>query len=903
MRKFIFSVIWSLILVFCMGELSLAQDNTPYKWSHQSPQGNTIRWIKRWDANNWYAVGYAGTFMKTTNAGANWSIKTLINGVSSAGANLLLYDAHFLDMNTGVVAGSSGRVARTTNGGTTWDTTTTSSSGTVYDVFMVNATTGYLCGTTSVRVSKTTDGGATWAFAGDITSLTYYSVFAADANTIYAGTSTGTFYKSTDAGATWAAQTTTGTGIIYAMRFMDANTGYVVGSSNKVSMTTNGGTNWTSLTGSITGTFYDIDFNSSTLPPPTLNQEFTDVTFPPTGWTSASLLGAKVWNRSTTSAFSAPACALSDWETTGGYDWLITNSHTVYAGDSLSFQLRRSYTGAAFNWDSLQVYVGTSADTATMTRVLTIGVNALIDTTGSTYPPRLGAYQRYAVNMNSFAGQNVFIAFRHLNSDGTGVRMDNVVLGENRPASQNVAYVTGNNQFIYTAAFGSNAWDTLGFLNANQPWTSTYYSSDLSSSGDTILTAGAFGLINCRFSASNRAVYTDFIKAGSFYAIWADSGSANGRVICVGAPGIAGSVFDQVMYSTNGGADWQLGNYSATDDQDLNSISMINNMTGYVAGDEGLIAKTTDGGANWNPTAGVTGLTTELNKAEFVNVNTGYVFGTSGQGHKTTDGGGTWTTLTTGMGTSTIYGAGFIDANTGWIVGASGKIFMTTDGGATFTQQVSNYGSTFNAMSMINASTGYVVGLSGTVRKTTNGGTNWDTTNVPFTSSLYGIHFFNANTGTVVGAGGVVYRTTDGGATWEFDNTGGSTQYGVSMPNPYASFINGLNANVFKYDNPPSGNGTFTNNVPEKYFLDQNYPNPFNPSTTIKFGLPREGNVSLKIYDMAGREVANIFNNQRINAGQVSYRFDGSRLASGVYFYSLIVDNDLIATKKMVLIK
>lgn len=893
MRKFTFSVIWSLIMVFCIGELSLAQDNTPYKWSHQSPQGNTLRWVKRWDANNWYAVGYAGTFMKTTNAGANWSMKTLVNGITSTGANIILYDAHFVDMNTGIVAGGSGRVARTTNGGTTWDTTTTSSSGTVYDVFMVNATTGYLCGTTSVRVSKTTDGGATWALAGNVASFTYYSVFAADANTIYAGTSTGTFYKSTDAGATWAAQTTTGTGIIYSMRFLDANTGYVVGSSNKVSMTTNGGTNWTGLTGSITGTFYDIDFNSGPVPPG-YTEDFTSVTFPPTGWTSQNILGSEVWERTTAQFLSSPASAFMDYQSTGGDDWLKTPKWDIISGDSLVFNLRRQFSGP-FPPDSLLIQVS-STDTALAnfgSSILSIDVAALPNAT----------WVRYAVSLNSFAGQSIHIGFHHKDSDGNGVYLDDVSVGLSRPATQDYAYVTGNNQYIYTAPLGSSAWDTLGFLNANQPWTSTYYSTDLSASGDTLLTAGAFGLINSRFSVSNRVAYTDFIKAGSFYDIWADSGSANGRVICVGAPGIAGSVFDQVMYSTNGGADWQLGNYSASDDQDLNSISMVNGTTGYVAGDEGVIAKTTDGGATWNPTTGTTGLTTELNKAVFVNVNTGYVFGTSGQGHKTTDGGGTWNTLTTGMGTSAIYGAGFIDANTGWVVGASGKIFKTTDGGTTFTQQTSNYGSTLNAMSMVNASTGYTVGLSGTVRKTTDGGTTWDTTNVPFTSSLYGIHFINANTGTVVGAGGAVYRTTDGGATWEFDNTGGSTLYGISMSNPHACFINGLNGNVFKYDNPPSGNGTFTNNVPEKYFLDQNYPNPFNPSTTIKFGLPREGSVSLRIYDMAGREVANIFNNQRINAGQVSYKFDGSSLASGVYFYSLIVDNDLIATKKMVLVK
>ena len=88
-----------------------------------------------------------------------------------------------------------------------------------------------------------------------------------------------------------------------------------------------------------------------------------------------------------------------------------------------------------------------------------------------------------------------------------------------------------------------------------------------------------------------------------------------------------------------------------------------------------------------------------------------------------------------------------------------------------------------------------------------------------------------------------------------------------------------------------------------KYTLEQNYPNPFNPTTTIKFSLPKAGIVTLKIYDVAGREVMRLINNQNMNAGYQTQLFNGSMLSSGVYFYSLLVDNNLIATKKMVLVK
>jgi len=85
------------------------------------------------------------------------------------------------------------------------------------------------------------------------------------------------------------------------------------------------------------------------------------------------------------------------------------------------------------------------------------------------------------------------------------------------------------------------------------------------------------------------------------------------------------------------------------------------------------------------------------------------------------------------------------------------------------------------------------------------------------------------------------------------------------------------------------------------YGLDQNYPNPFNPSTNIKYQLPKSGNVSLKIYDILGSEVATLVNEIKTE-GRYEVNFDASKLASGVYLYRLRV-NDFVSTKKMVLMK
>ena len=89
--------------------------------------------------------------------------------------------------------------------------------------------------------------------------------------------------------------------------------------------------------------------------------------------------------------------------------------------------------------------------------------------------------------------------------------------------------------------------------------------------------------------------------------------------------------------------------------------------------------------------------------------------------------------------------------------------------------------------------------------------------------------------------------------------------------------------------------------IPKKYELSQNYPNPFNPSTTIKFAIPKNGVVQIKLYDITGREVKSLVNEIK-TAGYYSVTFNASDLSSGVYFYR-IQANDFVQTKRMVLIK
>ena len=90
--------------------------------------------------------------------------------------------------------------------------------------------------------------------------------------------------------------------------------------------------------------------------------------------------------------------------------------------------------------------------------------------------------------------------------------------------------------------------------------------------------------------------------------------------------------------------------------------------------------------------------------------------------------------------------------------------------------------------------------------------------------------------------------------------------------------------------------------LPQGFTLHQNYPNPFNPATTLRFTLSKSSQVTLRIYDTLGREVAIPYRNKVMAAGRHEWTFDAAKLSSGIYVYTLEVDN-ISQTRKMILMK
>jgi len=91
------------------------------------------------------------------------------------------------------------------------------------------------------------------------------------------------------------------------------------------------------------------------------------------------------------------------------------------------------------------------------------------------------------------------------------------------------------------------------------------------------------------------------------------------------------------------------------------------------------------------------------------------------------------------------------------------------------------------------------------------------------------------------------------------------------------------------------------NEVPQKYSLEQNYPNPFNPTTNIKFSIPKNGFVTLKVFDIMGREISTLISRE-MGAGSYSFDWNASSYSSGIYFYKIEV-NGFSETRKMMLVK
>ncbi len=236
-------------------------------------------------------------------------------------------------------------------------------------------------------------------------------------------------------------------------------------------------------------------------------------------------------------------------------------------------------------------------------------------------------------------------------------------------------------------------------------------------------------------------------------------------------------------------------------------------------------------------------------------------------------------------------------------------VFESTDGGATWAHIFDPSLFYISSITFVNELNGWLCGLrsveGGTILHTTDGGTTWSEQESGTRAQLQKIRFVNTEKGWAVGLGAMLY-TSDGGDHWILDTAAIIPDLFDVFPfvdgDRVSCWAAGTSGSVFFHEGMlTSARNPDLLDTPEHFLLEQNYPNPFNPVTKIRFVMGDVGYVSLKVYDLLGREVATLVN-EKLGPGSYTRQWDPSGMASGVYYYRLRA-GEYVQTKKLILLR
>ncbi len=179
---------------------------------------------------------------------------------------------------------------------------------------------------------------------------------------------------------------------------------------------------------------------------------------------------------------------------------------------------------------------------------------------------------------------------------------------------------------------------------------------------------------------------------------------------------------------------------------------------------------------------------------------------------------------------------------------------------------------------------------------------NLSSTNYVYSVSHPSSNTISINIALILGTGTTITDTTLTVATINFSKIKSSE--GLDIQPIMMQFFSPGSATIWSvgtWNDEPLTSVDKSENPPSKFELMQNYPNPFNPSTTIKYQIPSNSMVTIKIYNVLGQEVKTLVNQMK-NPGNYEVQFNANNLASGTYIYRLQA-GPLVQVKKMLLLK
>ncbi|HWP83074.1 MAG TPA: FG-GAP-like repeat-containing protein [Bacteroidota bacterium] len=540
---------------------SIAADT--WAWQNPLPQGNVLEAAQYLSGTNIVAAGYAGTILRSTDAGTNWTVQHYVGNVQRD-----FYGLHFLDASTGMAVGSFGTIAKTTDGGLTWtsqssgttnylrgvrvlsttnaiavgaggmivrttnggSTWSTVTSGTTNDLLgsgFVDVNAGFAVGRNGT-ILKTTTGGASWTVQSSPTSRGLWNVHFVTSTVAYAVGDTGVIIKTTDGGTTWATQTSGVTTNLRGVHFSDVLTGYAVGWFGIILKTTNGGSSWTSLSSGTQEALIGTNFVSST----------SGIAVGDAGTLLLTGNGSTWTNRLSGNTWYLRSVSFSD-NTTG------------FAAGGNGTILKTTNSGSS--WTTLST--GTTNDLW--------GIHA-ISSTVITAVGNAGTIIRSTNGGTSWAAQ----------SSGTSTNLRGVQF-----IDTNTGTVIGQTGLILRTTNGGTTWSS----QVSGTSTNLYGISFVDANTGTV-TGNAGVILRTTNGGSTWTAQT----SGTTNDIWGVYAFSSTNAIAVGV---------DILRTTNGGSTWTAITNPTTDF--LTKVAFYDANNGIAVGDNGTVVRTTNGGTTW----------------------------------------------------------------------------------------------------------------------------------------------------------------------------------------------------------------------------------------------------------------------------------------------------------------
>jgi photosystem II stability/assembly factor-like uncharacterized protein len=366
--------------------------------------------------------------------------------------------------------------------------------------------------------------------------------------------------------------------------------------------------------------------------------------------------------------------------------------------------------------------------------------------------------------------------------------------------------------------------------------------------------------------------------------------------------GYACGVNSFILKTINSGENWsQLINVESSGV--FHAINFPNDqMTGYIACDEGNVQLTTDAGERWVLVN--TGTRENLFGIHFVNNEVGFVVGAAGKVFVTHGAGLVWDEMSIPI-NHDLYEVYFINGEKGYVVGDSGTIAYTQDGGMNWEIQNSDVTTHLRGVYFIDQENGWVVGEAKTCLKTTDGGQHWEPVDIPLPTNtfLYSVIFpVDMSTGFVCGSMGRIAKTTDAGNSWETDTNLIYDFYRIEFPrNNITGWVCGMSEVIYK-----NTEGGWIEEVNHNRTAEQRLiscvPNPFRSSTCIRLLCPIQNKVPLKLFDRSGSLVRNLTLNKNGTVNWDGRNESNLRVKFGIYFLKVVSDDNITQPIKLVLL-